>query len=306
MIYNANLDEGRSLFLVHIHCIFVKIYASILVSKRFFSAKSLNVFELSLDKWEYPKHSHNFFELIFILKGNGQHILNESVFEYAEGDIFLLTPKDEHEFIISDHTDFGFIKFTEQLFIEKTELVSDLKWRKNIDAIVLHANSIPENIISNTTDRSHVFELFRIIKKEYQTPSLYSRSILLELLGALLIIISRNLNKNVAIPTISEEEKVSDVLTYIRQNVLDKDAIRIKKIAATFNMSPSYVSVFIKKHAGISIQQYVIQTKIKMAERLLKQTNLNISEIAQKTGFTDSSHFNKLFKKYTGKNPSDF
>ncbi len=87
---------------------------------------------------------------------------------------------------------------------------------------------------------------------------------------------------------------------------MDKDTIRIKEIAATFNMSPSYVSIFIKKHAGISIQRYVIQTKIKMAERLLKQTNLNISEVAQKTGFTDSSHFNKLFKKYTGVNPSDY
>ncbi|WP_422100095.1 helix-turn-helix domain-containing protein [Tenacibaculum maritimum] len=43
-----------------------------------------------------------------------------------------------------------------------------------------------------------------------------------------------------------------------------------------------------------------------MATRLLKQTNLNISEIADKTGFSDSSHFNKTFKKYTGRNPSAF
>ena len=71
-------------------------------------------------------------------------------------------------------------------------------------------------------------------------------------------------------------------------------------------MSSNYVSIFIKKHAGISIKQYVIQTKITMAERLLKQTNLTISEIAKKTGFVDSSHFNKIFKKYSGINPSEY
>lgn len=279
------------------------------MAKRFFSAKSLNVFELYLDVWEYPKHSHNFFELIFILEGNGDHILNESRFSYTKGDLFLLTPKDVHEFKIENTTRFGFIKFTEHLFLEKTELVSDLKWRKNIDAVIMYANSIPESVIVSTVDRIQLFTLFEIIKTEYKSSSLYGRSILLELLGALLIMISRNLNekqKNIPLINDTEEEKINNILTYIRQNVLDKEKVRIKVIAELFHMSPNYISIFIKKHAGISIQQYVIQTKIKMAERLLKQTNLNISEVAHKTGFTDASHFNKLFKKYIGSSPGSY
>ena len=279
------------------------------MSKRFFSTHSLNIFEIQLEIWEFPKHSHNFFELVFIKKGSGNHKLNESLFKYNKGDIFLLTPKDEHEFNIEETTTFGFIKFTEQLFLEKAELLSEVKWRKNIDAVILHSNSIPEAIVNNIDDKKQLFSLFEMMQKEYNTPIIYSRALLLELFGALLILISRNINatKNAAhIETFSEKERVSDMLSYIRQNVLDKEKIKVSAIADTFYMSHNYASIFIKKHAGVSIQQYVIQTKIKMAERLLKQTNLNISEIAQKIGFTDSSHFNKLFKKYVGVNPSEY
>ena len=276
------------------------------MAKRFFSAASFDVFELHLDYWDYPKHAHNFFELVFIQSGKGIHKINESSFEYNEGDVFLLTPNDEHEFTVKNRTLFGYLKFTEQLFLEKAELVSDFKWRKKIDAIILRANSVSGSIIKFDQDKESVFQLFKLINKEFKTQSTYSRSVLLELFGALLMIISRNISNNNLTISFTEKDKVNEILTYVRQNVLDKKKIKISVIAGEFNMSSNYVSVFIKKHAGISIQSYVMQTKIKMAERLLKQTNLNFSEVSQKLGFTDSSHFTKIFKKYKGVTPKYF
>jgi len=120
------------------------------------------------------------------------------------------------------------------------------------------------------------------------------------------MIISRNISNNSLTIVFTEKDKVNAILTYVRQNVLDNEKIKISAIADEFNMSPNYVSVFIKKHAGISIQNYMIQTKMKMAERLLKQTSLNFSEIAMKMGFTDSSHFTKAFKKNRGMTPKAF
>lgn len=276
------------------------------MAKRFSSTKSFNVFELDLEYWDYPPHSHNFFELIFIISGNGKHLINTNEFEYKAGDVFLLTPKDEHKFIVNKRTVFGYIKFTEQLFLEKTELVSGFSWRKQIDVIILHSNGIPGSVIHNESDRESAFQLFKLLKKEFNSVTTYSRLVLLELFGALLIIISRNISSNCMTSVFSEEDKVYDILTYIRQNVLENHKMKISHIAKTFFISPNYVSIFIKKHAGISIQQYVIQTKIKMAERLLKQSNLSISEIAGKLNFTDVSHFTKIFKKYIGKTPREY
>lgn len=279
------------------------------MSQRFYIAKNLDVLQFEAEnEWGYPKHKHLFYELTFILKGSGMHKLNESTIEYKEGDVFFLTPKDEHEFIVEKPSTFGIIKFTEQLFLEKANVTSSTHWRKNLDTIIFYANNIPKSIIAYDADREQLFYLYKLIKNEIENSLVYNRDVLIELFGALLVIVSRNLKKSEVIALkshISEKEKIDTILTYIRQNVLDKERIKIKSIAETFYMSPNYVSVFIKKHAGISIQQYVIKTRIKMAERLLKETNLNISEIAEKTGFLDSSHFNRIFNKYVGKNPSE-
>jgi YesN/AraC family two-component response regulator len=278
------------------------------MSQRFYITKNLDILEFeAANEWGYPRHKHNFFELTYILKGSGQHLLNESSIDYQKGDLFFLTPKDEHEFVVEAPTTFGLIQFTEQLFSEKANFVSNTHWRKNLDTVMFYANNIPKSIVANDVDRIQLFYLYELIKNEIGNPIVYGRDVLLNFFDALLVVVLRNLKSNV-IKTEktynSEKEKIDSILTYIRQNVLDKELIKIKSIAEVFYMSPNYVSVFIKRHAGVSIQQYVLKTKIEMAVRLLKQTNLNISEIADKTGFLDSSHFNKTFKKYTGNNPS--
>ncbi|PKH52581.1 hypothetical protein CXF68_18575 [Tenacibaculum sp. Bg11-29] len=278
------------------------------MSQRFYITKNLDTLEFeAANEWGYPRHKHNFFELTYILKGSGQHLLNESSIDYQKGDLFFLTPKDEHEFVVEAPTTFGLIQFTEQLFAEKANFVSNTHWRKNLNTVIFYVNNIPKSIVANDVDRIQLFYLYELIKNEIGNSIIYSRDVLLNLFDALLVVVLRNLKSNV-IKTEksynSEKEKIDSILTYIRQNVLDKELIKIKSIAEVFYMSPNYVSVFIKRHAGVSIQQYVLKTKIEMAVRLLKQTNLNISEIADKTGFLDASHFNKTFKKYTGNNPS--
>ena len=278
--------------------------------KGFHITKDLDVIEFeAITEWGYPRHNHNFFELTFVLKGRGQHLLNDSVIDYKEGDLFFLTPKDEHEFIVKEPSRFGIIKFTEQLFLEKASFSSSTYWRKNLETVIFHSNIIAESIIHYDSDRSQFFGLYDLIKNELNNKLVYNRNILTELFGALLMVLSRNLKLSIKRKPdliISDDEKIDNILTYIRQHILNKERIRIKVIAEEFYMAPSYVGIYIKKHAGISIQQFIMQTKLKMAERLLKESSLSINEIANKIGFVDSSHFNRVFKKHQGMNPSEY
>jgi len=278
------------------------------MTQRFYITKNLDVFEFEAEKeWGYPRHKHHFFELTFVLKGSGKHVLNESVIDYKEGDLFFLTPKDEHEFIIGEPTKFGVVKFTEQMFLEKATFSKSTYLRKNLEAVIFHRNIVAKSVISCETDKEQLFRLYHLIKSELHSPLTYSRNVLSELFGALLIILSRNLKSTLKNSGhVYDKNKVDLILTYIRQNVQNKELIKVDVIAENFHLSPNYVGIFVKKHTGISLQRYIMETKIKIAENLLKQSSLSIGEIAEKTGFTDSSHFNKTFKKYTGKNPSEY
>ncbi len=278
------------------------------MAKRYYSRHALNIFTLALEKWEYPLHKHNFFELIFIEKGSGFQTINEVRFGYQKGAIFLLTPEDEHFFEIEETTTFTYIKFTEQLFLEKNADNPNSKWQEKIERVLGNPNAEPQDIIKEENDRFKLFQLLAILRAEYERTDMFSRQATLELFGAMMLIIARNLHKKGNLPAIrqnKEVEKVSTILAYIRQHISDKEKVKIKTIAEVHLMSPNYVSIFIKKHTGLSIQQLVMDTKLKTAERLLRQSNLTITQIATRLGFTDASHFTKIFKKHKGKKPSE-
>ncbi|WP_316794208.1 AraC family transcriptional regulator [Pedobacter frigoris] len=277
--------------------------------KRFNNFHSINVFSLELVKWEYELHKHNFYELIFIEEGAGSHLLNEMDYTYKKGDVFLLTPDDAHEFVIEEKTVFTYVKFTEQVFLEKLSTKKRSQWEEALKNI-LASNQINQgNIICDPQDNAHVFAILKVLLYEFQNKLPFKSEAVLELFGSLMVLITRNLNTNRPIDLggiDKETEKLNNILAYARIHAFDQEKSLIPYIAAHFLMSPNYISIYVKKHTGLSLQQQIIHFKLKTAEKLLKQKRLNINEIAERLGFTDASHFNKTFKKYLGKNPSAF
>ncbi|MFS4494920.1 AraC family transcriptional regulator [Maribacter sp. 2308TA10-17] len=279
------------------------------MTKRYFSRHSLNIFSLERTEWGFPIHGHNFYELIVIESGNGIQVMNDVSFPYKKGDIFLLTPNDEHYFEIEEKTRFTFVKFTEQIFTEKNEGNSSNAWQKKIDTILFNPNTLPGPIISSEEEKSKILKLLALLKVEYEMKDVFSRHLVLDLFDAMITVIARCLNernKTLTYKETADTDRVSSVLTYIRQHILEKEKLSINAIADEFFMSPNYVGIFIKKHTGMSIQQVVMETKLKTAERLLASSKLTISEIANRLQFTDSSHFTKTFKKYRNKTPKVF
>lgn len=72
--------------------------------------------DFETDHWNHPKHRHNHFEIIFIMHGSGNHIVDEHEMDYQSGDLFLLRPEDYHEFKVAETTRFIYFKFT-QLYV---------------------------------------------------------------------------------------------------------------------------------------------------------------------------------------------
>ncbi len=76
--------------------------------------------------------------------------------------------------------------------------------------------------------------------------------------------------------------------------------------AREMGISSSYFQHTYKKNLGTSFNADVILARISLAERLLKNTHMSVSEIAEKCGYTDVSYFMKLFKKKNGQTALEF
>ena len=63
---------------------------------------------------------------------------------------------------------------------------------------------------------------------------------------------------------------------------------------------PNYLSSLFRKTEGISMYQYILDQKIRLAKNLLRYSNSTFSEIAGSLGFASQSHLGQLFRKATG------
>ncbi|MEH7389391.1 helix-turn-helix domain-containing protein [Bacillus sp. JJ1474] len=90
------------------------------------------------------------------------------------------------------------------------------------------------------------------------------------------------------------------------ENHYGNSELSLDKVAEYVNRSPAYLSnLFSRKH-GTSFRQILTNIRINKAQRYLIETNLSIQEIAERTGFTTSSYFGKIFKEVTGTTPREF
>jgi AraC-like DNA-binding protein len=106
--------------------------------------------------------------------------------------------------------------------------------------------------------------------------------------------------------TISQKQKKeTGFLDYINENFQNSD-LSLQLISKFTGISQRVVSESISAQFQCNVKTYINQIRINEAVRLLKETDLNSSEIAYKVGFSSPSNFNRVFKNLTGKTPSDF
>lgn len=92
-------------------------------------------------------------------------------------------------------------------------------------------------------------------------------------------------------------------LKEIIQDQIDTNLnLSLKEVAAGLDMNPAYVSrEFSKYFSDMSFGDYIRKLRIEKAIELLSNTSNSLAEIAYLTGFSDQSHFNRIFKQPPGK-----
>lgn len=94
----------------------------------------------------------------------------------------------------------------------------------------------------------------------------------------------------------------------VQQYILDNlnTSISLESIANHFHFSPNHFSRLFKKVFGISFLKYLTSYRIDEAKRLLATSDMKVLEIGKAVGFHDTKHFYKVFKSYTGYQPSAY
>ena len=102
-----------------------------------------------------------------------------------------------------------------------------------------------------------------------------------------------------------DENLVGQLSELIEQN-LDNPELNVELLASEVGLSRSQLTRKLNSIAGMAPGQFIQNFKLKKAAHLLKTTNLNISEVAYQTGFSDPKYFSRNFKKLFGLTPLEY
>ena len=98
--------------------------------------------------------------------------------------------------------------------------------------------------------------------------------------------------------------KLMPILEYVDENY-NKD-LTLESVSSHFGLNPSYFSRMFKKALGSAYTEYLNFVRICKAEKLLKDTDMSVLEVAMETGFSSVTYFNRVFKKIRNCSPTTY
>jgi AraC-like DNA-binding protein len=106
--------------------------------------------------------------------------------------------------------------------------------------------------------------------------------------------------------TLDQKQKSENIyLDYINENFQNSD-LSLHLVSEQTGINQRKIAESIYAQFNCNVKTYINKIRIQEALRLLKETELSISEIAYKVGFSSPSNFNRVFKHLTNKTPSDY
>lgn len=82
--------------------------------------------------------------------------------------------------------------------------------------------------------------------------------------------------------------------------------LSLASLSVLCSVSKSHLAAAFKKETGITVTDYINQTRIKQSLILLNTSSMSISEIATRCGFSDANYFSRTFRKLQGQTPSQY
>ncbi|MDA6070097.1 AraC family transcriptional regulator [Flavobacterium sp. AC] len=258
--------------------------------------QSLEVFYEKIDTCPLRDRQFNFFEMVYVISGNGSYCTNGNKVDFRSGDLFLTTPNDCHEFDLYGICEFIVVRFGENY-------IREYQWKSidHIECLLYYASDLTGSVLAGHQDKQMVRILMGQLGQTIEHDNIYNQDLIAHLVNAIIVIAARNISavkpKNIS-P--SADVRIMQILDYIQEHIRNPERLKIAVIADLFGLSPTYLGSYFRKQCSETIQHYISSYRIRLIEHRLQFSDKRVHEIADEFGFSDESHVNKFFKRHKG------
>lgn len=239
--------------------------------------------------WHTPEN--NIF--IFIHRGDGSIVLRDKSYPLVSGALYFIGA-DKNHYTFPDKTE----RYQRsKLFLDSRALEMLAKALElNEDLSRMFQRESFAMALLSEGDAERVSELLESLSCLDERDELFKAK-LNSAAARLMILISENATEK----TKSDPDTLQRAIEYIHRHIADD--LTVEVIAASCYISKYYLCRLFKKRMGITIMDYVLQTRIVMAKELLADGKSSVTHTCMTCGFGNPSYFSRVFKEKTGLSP---
>lgn len=262
------------------------------------------LFQMALGRKLFAdKHSHDFYEIIIVIKGGCKQMINDEIYDCGMGSITVLCPGDEHCFLSQEaDTIVAALSVTEvetEKFAEAFELKDVLK--NKFTVITSEADtkaSDDKRCVSIKISEMEILRTEKLCNELSVIPEDKRGNMCKILLSEVFSYIIRNRHKDTKAPPSEFIAVLSEV------NKLENAAKGVNAFLNISNFSHSQLCRLTKRYLGMTPSEYINDIRMKYALEMILNSDANYETVCETVGFKSLSHFYGLFVKKFGVTPS--
>ena len=253
---------------------------------------------------DMESHNHDFFELVYVMKGTAVHTLNKEEGVLTEGDYFIMDYGSVHSYAKSED-------FTLVNCIFLPEVIDEtMTGCRSLDEL-LHGCLIRYYAsISGETPVDRIFhdedgrikQLIMGMLEEYREKKEgYAEVFRCRLIELLILTLRKGIHE---IPRHPNHRAVLEVIQYVDRNY--QNYVNLGMFCRQYHYTLSYISRIFRQDTGLSFREYLQKVRIEKSCQLLAGSDMRIGEIARAVGYEDKKFFNSIFRKIVKMTPREY
>jgi AraC family transcriptional regulator, transcriptional activator of pobA len=250
---------------------------------------------------KYP-HRHDFFEVLFLRKGSGYHVIDGNKYEIKPPSVFFMSPGQAHKLELSQDIEGYIFIFTADFY-----LLNRINQNSLIEFpffYTIHQDNPPLQI-NKESDVRFLETLFRQGIAEIDQPGDHIPDMMRSILDLILTTCAARYPVNENLLNKGKGQiLVKKFFHLIEEN--NQKNLSLSDYASLIGVTANHLTQTVKVLTGKTSLQIIKAKQLLEIKRLLVHTNLNVSEIANQLNFEDQSYFSKFFKRETGLTPLQY
>jgi AraC family transcriptional regulator, transcriptional activator of pobA len=248
----------------------------------------------------FSAHRHDYYEVFWITQGYGIIAIDFTDYEIRPATLCFLSPSQVHAWTIAEPIMGYLLSFTSEFFLTGVQDPNELA-----EMPLFHTLGDAPLLQLNDEQAETFHQLVHKIEQEYQASFLERDAMLRSYLRILLIEAKRLYGSNKTLHQFEAGFSLAKrLLALIEVHYLTLSSVA--EYAALLHVTANHLNETIKRTMNKTAGEVIRARLLLEAKRLLRYSDLAISEIAYHLNFEDPSYFSRFFKKYTRLSPGDF